>query len=134
MKCLLRNKREFWYSLYKDKELITDEYGNETGEYKILRGNPQQGFANISAAKGEVSTRLFGDTENYDKVIAYEADAYPIDEYSVLWVDTMPELDEDGALAVDDEGNVITPYDYVVKTVAKSLNSVSLAIAKVDVT
>lgn len=133
MKCLLRNKREFWYSLYEGKEPITNEYGNETGDYKILRSNPKKGFANISAAQGELSTRLFGDTELYDKVIAYEVDAYPIDEYSVLWIDSVPTLDKDEALATDKNGKIVTPYDYIVKKVATSLNNTSVAITKVNV-
>ncbi len=57
----------------------------------------------------------------------------PIDEYSVLWVDTTPELNEDGTLVVNEEGQVTTPYDYIVKKVAKSLNGVSIAISKVSV-
>ena len=56
-----------------------------------------------------------------------------INEYSVLWVDTMPELDENGKLVKDGNGQVVTPYDYVVKKVAPSLNSISIAISKVNV-
>jgi hypothetical protein len=118
-----RNKVEFYYSLYEGREPITDEYGNVTGEYDIKRGNPIKGYANISAAKGETETRQFGESETYDKVLVM--DNTPIDEYTVLWVDTMPEFDEDGG--------VITPHDYIVKKVAKSLNSVSVAISKVNV-
>ena len=104
-----------------------------TGEYDIHRGKPTEFFANISAAKGETQTRQFGENESYDKVIVMDCDAPPIDEYSVLWVDTVPQLNEDGSLAVDEEGNVLTPHDYIVKKVAKSLNSVSVAISKVTV-
>ena len=60
-------------------------------------------------------------------------DAPPIDEYTVLWIDTVPQVDEDGALATNDENEVITPHDYIVKKVARSLNSVSIAISKVNV-
>ena len=60
-------------------------------------------------------------------------DSPPIDEYSILWIDTMPELNADGSLAVDSEGKVKTPHDYIVKKVAKSLNSVSYAVSKVSV-
>ena len=45
----------------------------------------------------------------------------PIDENTVLFVDKEPEYDADG-----------TPiYDYFVRRVAKSLNCISIAIAKV---
>lgn len=133
MKCMDRNKTKFYYSLYERKEPIVDEYGNETGEHNVIHGNPQEFTANISAAKGETTTRQFGESESYDKVIVMDNDAPPIDEYSVLWVDTIPILDEDGALAKNEEGEILTPYDYIVKKVAKSLNSVSIAISKVIV-
>ena len=128
-----RNKVKFFYSLYEGREPITDEYGNVTGEYDVKHGNPTEGYANISAAKGETQTRQFGESETYDKVIVMDNEAPPIDEYSVLWVDTVPQLNEDGSLTVDEEGNVLTPHDYIVKKVAKSLNNVSIAISKVNV-
>lgn len=134
MRCMNRNKSRFFYSLYEGKTAITDEYGNVTGEYDVKHGNPIEFFANISAAKGETQTRQFGESEAYDKVIVMDNDAPSIDEYTVLWVDTVPQLNEDGTLAVNDDGETITPHDYVVKKVAKSLNSVSIAISKVNVT
>ena len=133
MKCMDRNKTKFYYSLYERKEPIVDEYGNEPGEHPVIHGHPPAFTANISAAKGETTTRQFGESESYDKVIVMDNDAPPIDEYSVLWVDTIPILDEDGALAKNEEGEILTPYDYIVKKVAKSLNSVSIAISKVTV-
>jgi hypothetical protein len=128
-----RNKVRFFYSLYEGREPITDEWGNVTGEYDVKRGNPIEGYANISAAMGETQTRQFGESETYDKVIVMGIDAPPINEYSVLWVDTKPQLDDNGSLAKDEEGNAITPYDYIVKKVAWSLNGVSIAISKVNV-
>ena len=133
MRCMNRNKVKFFYSLYEGREPITDEYGNVTGEYDVKHGNPTEDYANISAAKGETQTRQFGESETYDKVIVMDNEAPPIDEYSVLWVDTVPQLNENGSLAVDEEGNVLTPHDYIVKKVAKSLNNVSIAISKVNV-
>lgn len=133
MRTMIRNKSDFFYALYKKKVQITDEYGNLTGECEILRENPVKFSANISAAKGETNTRQFGETEAYDKVIVMDNDAPPIDEYAVLWVDKKPQVDETGALAINENGEVITPHDYIVKKVAKSLNSVSIAISKVTV-
>lgn len=125
MKMMERNKGRFWYSLYKGRAEKIDEYGNLTGEFEIIRGNPQEYRANISAAKGEINTRQFGESESYDKVIVMDKGCPDIDEYSVLWIDTVPEITEDGTTQ--------TPYDYIVKKVAKSLNSVSIAISKVQV-
>lgn len=125
MRCMNRNKVKFYYALYEGREPILNEQGRKTGQYKVIHGNPIEEHANISAAKGETQTRQFGENESYDKVIVMDFITPPIDEYSILWVDTMPEL--------NDAGEVITPHDYVVKKVAKSLNSVSIAISKVTV-
>lgn len=133
MRTMERNKSKFFYALYKEKVPKTDEYGNVTGEYEIIRDNPVECSANISAAKGETSTRQFGESESYDKVIVMDKDAPPIDEYTVLWVDKTPQVNEDGSLATNEEGEILTPHDYIVKKVAKSLNSVSIAISKVTV-
>ena len=134
MKCMNRNKVKFFYALYESRVPIEDEYGNATGEYEVLHGNPIEFFANISAAKGESTTWQFGENESYDKVIVMDNESPSLDIYSVLWVDTVPLLDNTGALALDESGKVITPYDYIVKKVAKSLNSVSIATSKVTVT
>ena len=133
MVCMSRNKSAFFYALYVSKEQGTDDYGNPTGGVDVTYENPQEFKANISAAKGETQTRQFGESENYDKVIVMGSDAPPIDEYSILWIDTVPQLDDTGALATNDDGEVITPHDYIVKKVARSLNSVSIAISKVNV-
>lgn len=133
MRCMQRNKVDFYYALFSKRVPIVDEYGNDTGEYDVQHGNPVKSSANISAAKGETQTRQFGENVSYDKVIAMDNDAPPIDEYSILWIDTMPKLNADGSLAVDSEGKVKTPHDYIVKKVAKSLNSVSYAVSKVSV-
>ena len=125
MKCMSRNKTKFFYALYEGKTPITDEYGNVTGEYEVQHGNPTEFHANISAAKGETQTRQFGENETYDKVVVLDSDAPSLDEYSILWVDVIPKLKEDGTTD--------TPYDYVVKKVAKSLNVTSIAISKVNV-
>lgn len=133
MRTMLRNKSKFYYALYKERIPKTDDYGNATGEYDVIHENPVEFTANISAAKGETTTRQFGESESYDKVIVMDNDAPSIDEYTVLWVDTVPQVDEDGALAINEENEVITPHDYIVKKVARSLNSVSIAISKVNV-
>lgn len=133
MRCMNRNKVKFYYALYESREPIMNQYGKPSGQHKVIYGNPIEEYANISAAKGETQTRQFGENESYDKVIVMDLGTPSIDEYSILWVDTEPQLNEDGSLAVNDRGEVITPHDYVVKKVAKSLNNVSIAISKVTV-
>lgn len=133
MRCLNRNKRSFYYALFIEKRPIMDEYGNETSENEIVYGKPVSCKGNISAARGETATRQFGEDEGYDRVIVLDKPDTPIDEYAVLWVDSTPSLTEEGELTTDENGEVVTPWDYIVKKVARSLNSVSIAISKVNV-
>lgn len=125
MRGMVRNKSKFYYASYIGETEIIDEYGNSTGEYKILYSNLNEGSANISAAQGNTEIRQFGESESYDKVIVLDDINTPINEYSILWVDTLPHLNADGSTT--------TPHDYVVTRKAKSLNTVLLAIRKVDV-
>ena len=133
MKCMSQNKSRFFYACYISKEPILDDYGNWIGEYDIQYDRPKSFFANISGATGKTVTQLFGENKNYDKVMIMDNDAPPIDEYSILWIDCVPELDSEGKLALNEHNEMITPHDYVVKKVAKSLNNVSIAVSKVDI-
>lgn len=125
MRCMVRNKSKFYYASYIGETEIIDEYGYGYGEYEISYGKPIKSTGNISAAQGEMQSRQFGESENYDKVIVLDDINAPLDEHSILWVDTLPHLNEDGTTD--------TPHDYIVKKVAKSLNGVSIAIRKVMV-
>ena len=125
MRCMVRNKTTFYYALYIGETEIIDEYGNSTGEFSLTYGKPERVSGNVSAAQGEMQNRQFGESERYDKVIVLDDRNAPIDEHSILWVDTLPHLSEDGSTD--------TPHDYLVRRVARSLNGVSIAIGKVDV-
>ena len=125
MKCMDRNKTPFYYALYDTKTEIEDEYGNKTGQYELSYGNPIRCTANVSAAMGETQSRQFGDSVAYDKVFVLDDPHTAIDEFSILWIDTVPQINADGTTD--------TPHDYIVKKVARSLNSVSIAVSKVNV-
>ena len=123
MKTMERNKRRFWYLLFDRKVAIEDEWGNESGESIVCYKDAVQMKANVSAATGASQVEQFGNFIAYDKVIVIDDMACPIDENTVLFIDKEPEYAEDG-----------TPkYDYIVKRVAKSLNSISIAVSKVMV-
>jgi hypothetical protein len=122
---MVRNKAKFYYASYIGETEIKDEYGNLTGEHEVLYGNPIETKGNISGAMGEIQVQQFGVSERYDKVIVLDDKNTPIDEYTILWVDTLPHLNEDGSTD--------TPHDYIVKKIARSLNGVSIAIKKVNV-
>lgn len=133
MVCMEINKQTFWYALFDHKAQDTDEYGSVVGTPYNVYKPPKEYSANISPAKGQTSIEAFGSDDSYDKTVVLDGDCPEIDEYSVLWLGVTPKLDEDGNLATDDEGNDLTPYNYIVKQVARSLNSVQLAIKKVDI-
>lgn len=126
MRTLTRNKIRIYYANYRDRLPLKDEYGNLTGEYKVTYGNPVAVMANVSAARGESTTRQFGDDVRYDRIIVLDDPTFPITETSILWIDTHPEIATDGTTK--------TPHDYIVKQVAPSLNSVSIAVSSVSVT
>lgn len=121
MKCLERNKQEFHYATYITKEENVDEKGNATGTYRLIYSEPVLCKGNISPSSGMAQTEMFGNDLSYDKVMVLDNVNVPIDENSVLWVDKPVEHDA--------YGNPL--HDYVVKKVASSLNSVSIAISKV---
>ena len=124
MKLLKRNLSTIHYCLYDKSEPILDEDGNETGEDKITYSEPVEFECSVSAATGYSATEMFGNLENYDKTLITDDMECPIDEHSVLFVDKEPEFDTDGRPL----------YDYIVRRVAKSINNISFAIRKVDVT
>ena len=122
MRCLDRNKREFYYCLYIGETRAIDEDGNYTGETISAYEDPVMVKGNVSAARGTAEIEQFGTNLSYDKTITLEGIDYPIDERTVLFVDSVP--GESGAL-----GN--PPYDYKVAEIAKSLNQTVIAISKV---
>ena len=131
-----RNKQPFWYALYAGTATGTDEYGYENSVFATYH-NPVQTSGNISPAKGSVIAQQFGDDDDYDKTIVVGDRDTPIDEYAVLWIDTVPELDANGALKVNANGEIVTPWDYIVRRVARGLpnfGSTVIAVRKVSVT
>lgn len=133
MRCMNINQSKMYYSSYESKNPVTDDYGNRTGEYEPVYGKPQEFYAYVSPEKGEVLARRYGETTPYDRVLVLDNQAPIINEQSRLWVDITPELDNEGNLSLDESGEVITPHDFIVKKVSKSLNSRLIAIRKINV-
>lgn len=125
MRCLNRNKVPFWYALYVTEKPLYDEDGFKTSESEIIYSNPVAEKGNVRANTGAAAVRAFGLDLNYDRVIELDNPSHPIKETSVLWIDTPPVLNEDGTTD--------TPFDYVVKKIAPSLNSLLIAVSKVNV-
>lgn len=122
MKIMERNKQSFFYLLYAGSEPIYDEYGNEVGT-KVTYSDPVPFRANVSPATGSAQVEQFGNLADYDKVIVTDDMSCPLNETAVLFLDKEPEYNADG----------VPLYDYRVKRVAASLNSISYAVSKVSV-
>ena len=118
MRCLERNKRTIHYALYLGKAPILDDDGNDTGETVPSYSDPVEFKINTSPASGESATRQFGEIVDYDRTLVTTNTTLPIDENSILWID---------------ESDTSKPYDYIVKKVAKGLNSILFAVKKVKV-
>lgn len=126
MRLCERNKKTFYYAEFQEKAPILDENGFETGRYKVVYGEPIKARASISASRGFSENEQFGLDLNYTNTIITDDMECPIEETSILWLNTTPVVDEES-------GETITPHNYVVVAVAKSLNHIVYAVRKVDV-
>lgn len=117
MRALSRNKQAFYYALYKGKTAIVDANGFDTGDYTVTYDTPVEMRANISPARGTADLEQFGITSNYTHTIVTDDMACPIDQNSVLWIG-IP---------------TTAHHNYVVAQVARSLNSITIAIHEVDI-
>lgn len=123
MKLMRRNLSPVYYCLYDGKEPELDEDGLETGETRVFYKRPVKLMCSVSAATGYAQVNMFGSLESYDKVLITDDVRCPIDENTVLFVDKKPEFSSEG----------VPLFDYRVRRVARSLNSISYAISKVTV-
>lgn len=118
MKALKRNKVKFYYAPFLERQRSEKGYG-----FRSIYGEAVAEMGNISPATGNTSVEQFGNNVDYDKVIVLDDPNTPIDENSILFLDIEPQKNTDGDYI----------YDYVVKKVARSLNSTSIAVSKVSV-
>lgn len=146
MRCLDRNKSGFWYcTLLNGAAEIVDENGNRTGEKLPVYNEAVHIEANVSPASGYAQNEQFGDLTDYDHVIVTDDINCPITESTVLFLEKQPEyatdsvtvLPEREALLGEQEPTAVVYsvplYDYIVRRVSKSLNSVSIAVRKAKV-
>ena len=122
MQALAQNKQKFYYATYLGKVDEVDALGYKTGDKKISYSDPVACYANISAARGTADIEQFGISDDYERTICTSDLTLPISEDSILWVGIEPT-----------ESGVAVPHNYKVVRVAKSLNSIVYAIAKVSV-
>lgn len=133
MRSKTSEKRFVWVSTYGGKTQDVDEDGMLTGEWTTVRNKPFQVECTLSPNGGNTYADGFGWGVSYDRtLIAYTTDT-GITEDAVIWVDSEPELDEDGELVLDEDGNPTVSWDYSVSRIAVSYEVTNIALRKVDV-
>lgn len=60
MRLMKRNQTAIYYCLYKGKEPLLDEDGNETSEYRVLYERPVKLMCSVSHATGYAQVNMFG--------------------------------------------------------------------------
>ncbi len=101
---LKENQVPFWYQVYEGQEDELDGNGDKTGSKVAKYSNPVMAMARIGPNMGNAADSPFGRDITYDKSIS-TVQRLPIDEYSRLFVDVVPEIREDGS--------TLTEPDYV---------------------
>lgn len=124
MRTRQRTAKTFYYRLYTGEVEVIDDYGNYLGVERTF-SNPVAFKANVSPVSGEDVVDIFGAMERYDRVIQTCDMACPIDENSVLYIDTTPTQDE--------YTGVWSAHDYIVSRVSPSVNTIRIGCTKVNV-
>lgn len=115
MRMLKRNRRKLWYANPTGRvEVLTDEWGNETGEETEVYSEPVCVMLNISSAVGQEAIEVFGSNTNYTRTIAAPVDC-PIQERARIWYGR----------------DVSELHNYVVRKVADGLDSKLFALSEV---
>ena len=85
-----------------------DEDGNLTGESVPKYSNPVRVLARVSPNSGNAEDSPFGKDVVYDKTIS-TVKKLPIDEYSKLFIDVVPVLNEDGSTDTEPDYICVCP-------------------------
>lgn len=127
-----RERRGVWVSNYQSKRELLDEFGRHTGEWVVSRSRPFMVTCTVSPCGGNVYADGFGWGTSYDRTMVLDCIDPIIRETSVMWVDVRPELDADGELVLDADGNPTVPWDYTVSQIAVSYNYTNIALRKAE--
>lgn len=133
MRGQFRNMRPFWYANFVGNVSETDENGRYTARPVAKYTKPVKAWANISTTTGITNNNIAGRTETehfgvnlvYNAVINPVQLDFPMDEYSICWLDHEPVIKKDGSTD--------TPHDHYVHRVAVSLNSKAYLLTRVGV-
>lgn len=108
LKDLRLNQVPFYYQTYDGTVDEVDEDGNLTGESIPKYSNPVRVLARVSPNSGNAEDSPFGKDIVYDKTIS-TVQKLPIDEYSKLFIDVVPVLNEDGSTDTEPDYICVCP-------------------------
>lgn len=117
LRSLNRNKQYFYHAHKLNPTHIKDEQGNYTPELAPSYSEPILKHMNVSTPTGEEIVQAFGNMTDYSRVICTTEIDWVVKEGDILWLDH----------------KVTESNDYIVKKVAKSLNSFLVAIKEVNI-
>lgn len=118
------DQTKIYYAQYTGSEPKLDANGYRTLEYEKHYSDPQELWISVSASKGAAYASPLGINLDYSKTLSTHDMTCPLTEESVLWIEREP---------TDCEGNPV-PHNYIVTTVAKSLNNIVYGVKEVKVT
>ena len=133
MRTLKKNKQKMYYAnqdmIVPIYETYIDDDGNEyqldTGETKLVYGEPVEFNGNISMSGGEAEAVEYGlNLADYSAILVMDKNTLPIRETSLIWQNTEPKKDADGNT---DEYSA----DYRIVKISPSLNIDKFILQKV---
>lgn len=133
MRTLNKNKQKLFYAnqdrIVPIYEYYEDEEGNliplDTGETKLVYGEPVEFNGNIAMSGGEVEAQEFGLSQaDYSAILITSKNTLPITETSLIWFETEPQTDIDGNT---DEYSA----DYKIVKISPSINVDKFILSKV---
>lgn len=136
MRSLKKNKRSIYFATYSEQITIykKDDDGNIVYEEidgelipviiaeKAGYSEPKEFYANISAGKGTAQEEVFGTDVDFTRSICTTDLSLPIDERSIVWIESEPKYLADGTVDPDS-----ADYKVAAKP-AKGLNSLVIAL------
>lgn len=117
MRDVRRNKQTIWYALRTGSTENLDEYGNKTGTYTEVYGEPVMYKVNVSPNKGTIDLERFGLDSKYTRVLTTTDLRCPIAMDSVLWIGADP---------------TVEPYNFVVERISPALNQLVILVREVN--
>lgn len=133
MRTLNKNKQKMYYA-NQDKEVpimetYYDDEGNayeyDTGETKLVYGEPVEFYGNIAMSGGEAEAQEYGlSLSDYEAILVVSKNTLPINEQSRIWHTSEPTKGADGNT---DEYSA----DYRIVKISPSLNFDKYVLKKV---